>query len=97
MKRRSCKAIIEWDKDPSLFPVNEWLRDIVVNFGKIENNRFYGDTWTVLVKVNKLIDDAWNTEADVAFIVDEAPWHLLEAGFSFNLWAGRDIATVRIL
>ncbi|MBU7316043.1 hypothetical protein [Paenibacillus oleatilyticus] len=97
MERRSCKAIIEWDKDPSHFPVNEWLRDIVVNFGKIENNRFYGDTWTVLVKVNKLIYDTWNTEADVAFIVDEAPWHLLETGFSFKLWAGRDIATVRIL
>ncbi|NEN82591.1 hypothetical protein [Paenibacillus elgii] len=97
MERQSCKAIIEWDKDPSCFPVNEWLRDIVVNFGKVGNNKFYGETWTVLVKVNKLIDDTWNTEADVAFIVDEAPWHLLETGFSFKLWAGRDIATVTIL
>lgn len=32
-----------------------------------------------------------------AFIVDEAPWHLLEPGFSFKLWAGREIAAVTIL
>ncbi|MEK8132958.1 hypothetical protein WMW72_34270 [Paenibacillus filicis] len=88
---------IKTSLDPSHFPVNEWIKDIVVNIGKSENYRFYGDTWTVLVRVYKLIDNTWNTEADVAFIVDEAPWHLLEQGFSFKLWAGKDIATVTIL
>jgi len=39
----------------------------------------------------------WDTYADVAFIMDEAPWHLLEKGYSFNLWAGKDIAVITII
>lgn len=97
MERRSCKAIIEWDKDPSRLPLNEWLRDIVVHFGEIKNRTMLGDTWTVLVRINGFVADTCHTYADVAFIVDEAPWHLLENGYSFKLWSGRDIATVTIL
>jgi hypothetical protein len=95
-KRRSVKALIKWEKDPSNFPVNEWLRDIVVIFGKIEGKQILGDAWTVLVKITEVIGNTWDTNADVAFIVDEAPWHLFEKGFSFKLWHGRDIATVTI-
>lgn len=97
MDSRCCKAIIQWDKDPTNFSINEWIRDIVVNYGEIKDKKFYGDTWTVLVRITKHIDGTWNTYADVAFIVDEAPWHLLDSGYSFKLWAGRDIATVIII
>lgn len=77
--------------------MNEWMRDIVVNYGEIKDKIFYGDTWTVLVRITRHIDGTWDTYADVAFIVDEAPWQLLETGYRFNLWAGRDIATVTIV
>ncbi|PUA36420.1 hypothetical protein C8Z91_23725 [Paenibacillus elgii] len=97
VERRHCNAIIEWDKDPSHYPTNVWLRDIVVIYGEIIDKKIYGNTWTVLVRITQLIDNSWSTYADVAFIVDEAPWHLLEKGYSFKLWAGRDIATVTIL
>lgn len=56
-----------------------------------------GDTWTVLVRITSQVEGTWDTYADVAFIVDEAPWHLWEPGYSFNLWAGKDVATVHIL
>lgn len=97
MDRRFVKALIKWNKDPIHFPVNEWMRDIVVNFGEIKNKTFYGDTWTVLVRITRHIDGTWDTYADVALIVDEAPWQLLETGYSFNLWAGKDIAIVTIV
>lgn len=98
MERRHCKAIIEWekDKDPSKFPLNEWLRDMVVIFGESVGKIIHGDVWTVLVRVTEVIDDTC-TYADVAFIVDGAPWHLLEPGYRFKLWAGRDIANVTIV
>jgi len=97
VERRSCQAIIEWDKDPASFPINEWLQDLVVNFGKIENNKLCGETWTVLVKISSSIGGTWNTYAEVAFIVDEAPWHLLKPGYRFKLWVGKDIAAVNIV
>ncbi|MDG0810360.1 hypothetical protein [Cohnella rhizosphaerae] len=98
MERRHCKAIIEWDKDkdPSKFSLNEWLRDIVVIFGEVVGKTIHGDAWTVLVRVKEVVDES-HTYADVTFVVDEAPWHLLEPGFSFKLWAGREIAGVTIL
>ncbi|CAI6079523.1 hypothetical protein [Cohnella sp. JJ-181] len=98
MERRYCKAIIEWinGKDPNKFPLNEWLHDIVVIFGEVVGKIIHGDAWTVLVRVTEVIDES-HTYADVAFIVEEAPWHLLEPGYSFKLWAGRDIAAVTIL
>ena len=95
--RRFIKALINWRKDPSKFPVNEWMRDIVVNYGEIRDKTFFGDTWTVLVRITRHIDGTWDTYADVAFIVDEAPWQLLETGYSFNLWAGKDIALATII
>ncbi|MNF01403.1 hypothetical protein D3C80_2003880 [compost metagenome] len=73
------------------------MRDLVVNYGESKDKTLYGDTWTVLVRITGHVGDTWNTYADVAFIVDEAPWQLLESGYSFNLWAGKDIAKVSIL
>ncbi|WP_127530106.1 hypothetical protein [Paenibacillus kobensis] len=95
--QRFVKAHIHWKKDPSKFPVNQWIRDIVVNYGETKDKTFYGETWTVLVKITRPIDGTWDTYADIAFIVDEAPWQLLETGYSFNLWAGKDIAAVTII
>lgn len=97
MERKYSKALIEWDNNPNQFPVNEWLKDLVMNFGIIDGKVFSGDTWTVLVRITEFIDDTWHTYADVAFIVDEAPWQLLINGYSFKLWHGREVATVRIL
>lgn len=95
--RRFKKTLITWKKDPSKLPENEWIRDIVVNYGEIKDKAFYGDTWTVLVRITKHTDGTWDTYADVAFIVDEAPWQLLETGYSFNIWSGKDIAVVTII
>lgn len=95
--RRSVKAIVTWYKDPSRFQVNECLRDIIVNVGELRDGVFYGDSWTVLVRITDFVDGTWDTYSDVAFIVDEAPWHLLEKGYSFKLWHGRDIAKLTIL
>lgn len=97
MERRFAKALIKWNKTPVLFPVNEWMREIIVSFGEIHDKTFYGDTWTVLVRITKHIDGTWDTYANVAFIVDEAPWQLLTTGYSFKLWAGKEIATVTIV
>lgn len=97
MNRRFVKAFINWNKDPSRIPVNEWIKGIVVHYGEIKDKTFYGDTWTVLVRITKHNDNTWDTYADVAFIVDEAPWQLLETGYSFNLWSGNDFATVTIV
>ncbi|QSF45664.1 hypothetical protein [Paenibacillus tianjinensis] len=97
MDKRFIKAHISWKKDPSKFPVNEWMRDIVVHYGEIKDKILYGDTWTVLVRITRHIEGTWDTYADVAFIVDEAPWELLETGYRFNLWAGKDIAIVTII
>ncbi len=96
-KRRSAKAIIKWDINPSGFQVNEWIRDIVVIFGEIKGKQIIGDTWTVLVNIKGFIENTWDTNADVAFIVDVAPWHLLIKGFSFKFWNGMDIVTVIII
>lgn len=85
---RHTQALITWHRDPSNFSRNEWIRDIVVN---------YGDTWTVLVRITSQVEGTWDTYADVAFIVDAAPWHLWVPGYSFKLWAGKDVATVHIL
>ncbi|MGC5327683.1 hypothetical protein [Brevibacillus sp. SYSU BS000544] len=97
MDRKSAKAMINWDIDPSNLPTNEWIRDIVMNTGEIRGNRIYGDTWTVLVRITSHINGTWDTFADVAFIVDEAPWHLLKKDYTFTLWSGKDIATVTII
>ncbi|WP_438498376.1 hypothetical protein [Paenibacillus sp. IHBB 3054] len=74
-----------------------WKPPVSRSYGEIKDRIFYGNTWTVLVRITRHIDGAWDTYADVAFIVDEAPWQLLEAGYSFNLWAGKDIAIVTII
>lgn len=95
--KRSVRAKIDWFKDPKKYPMNVWLRDIIVNYGELKDMTFTGQSWTVLVRITSHIEDSWSTYADVAFIVDEAPWHLLVKGYSFNLWAGKDIATVTIL
>ncbi len=42
MERRFEKAHIKWNNNPILFPVNEWMRDIVVNFGEPEIKHFMG-------------------------------------------------------
>lgn len=94
---RSVKAIISWELDPSNISKDVWLRDLVVNFGELIGRTFTGDTWTVPVKVTKPIDGTWDTYADVCFLVEEAPWHLLVSGYVFRLWAGKEIATVKIL
>jgi hypothetical protein len=93
----SAKAIIKWEFNPSSLAANEWLRDIVVIFGEVVGKQIIGDTWTVLVRITGFIPDTWNTYADVAFLVKEAPSHLLVEGYSFTLWAGRNIATVTII
>lgn len=97
MDRRPVQALIHWDIDPSRLPLNEWIRDLIVNFGQIKDKTLYGDSWTVLVRITKPMEGTRDTYADVAFIVDEAPWHLLEPGFCFKLWAGKEVATVVIL
>lgn len=80
MERRHCKAIIEWHKDPGSYPLNVWLRDIVVIYGEIMDKIIRGDTWTVPVRITAFIEGTWSTYADVGFLVDEAPWHLLVNG-----------------
>ncbi|PWW08731.1 hypothetical protein DFQ01_101457 [Paenibacillus cellulosilyticus] len=95
--RRYVKAIISWRRDPSQLPVNEWLRDFIIHMGEIKDRSLQGDTWTVLVRVTGHINETWDTHADVAYLVDEAPWIMLEAGYSFKLWAGKDNADVTII
>ncbi|WP_284640783.1 hypothetical protein [Paenibacillus silviterrae] len=85
MERKSVRAIIQWHQDPSKHPVNEWISDIVVNFGEIQGKKLMGETWTVLVKNTSFIEGTWNTYALVDFIVDEAPSHLLIPDFNFKL------------
>ncbi|MDI4648034.1 hypothetical protein [Cohnella hashimotonis] len=60
MERKHRKAIIEWDKDkdPNKFPLNEWLRDIVVIFGEVVGRIIHGDVWTVLVRVTEVVDES---------------------------------------
>ncbi|MCY9659965.1 hypothetical protein P5G65_16055 [Paenibacillus chondroitinus] len=93
----SLRAIITWERDPSNIPKDVWLRDLIVNYGEIIGKTFTGDCWTVPVKVTGFIEGTWDTYADVRFLVEEAPWHLLVGGYCFKLWAGKEIATVRIL
>ncbi|MFF2480906.1 hypothetical protein [Paenibacillus sp. NPDC058071] len=95
--KRFVEALIKWDRDPSMCPLNEWMRDFVVTYGPIKEKTFYGDTWTVLVRITRQMEGTWDTYADIAFIVDEAPWEKLESGYSFHLWAGRNIAVVTII
>lgn len=94
---RHSQALITWHRDPSKFSRNEWIRDIVVDYEEIIGGGTQGGTWTVLVRITSQVEGTWDTYADVAFIVDEAPWHLWVPGYSFNLWAGKDVATVHIL
>ncbi|MEO3948074.1 hypothetical protein [Gorillibacterium sp. CAU 1737] len=97
MNRRHCKAIVKWERDPSQYPVHEWLRDLVVIYGEVIDRRIEGDAWTVLVRITDFADRKWMTYADVAFLVEEAPWYLFETGYAFSLWAGKNIAKVTIL
>ncbi|WP_025681583.1 hypothetical protein [Paenibacillus massiliensis] len=100
MNRRHMQAMIQWHLDPARFPDGEWMRDMIVMLGDHENRqdgRSVGGSWTVLVRVMERSEGTWDTFGDVAFITDEAPWHLLTPGFTFELWAGRDIATVTVM
>ncbi len=97
MEQRHCKAIIEWYQDPSDYALHTWLRDIVMIDGEIVDRQIIGSTWTVPVRITSFVDDTWQTYADVGFLVDEAPWDLLISGYTYKLWAGKDIATVTIL
>lgn len=94
---RSVKALITWDSDPSKYPCNTWLRDLIINYGSLEGKQFTGEAWTVLVRITGLIEGTWDTYADVRFIVDDAPWQDLVRGYTFRLWAGREVATVKVL
>jgi hypothetical protein len=94
---RSVKALITWDTDPSKFPCNTWLQDIIVHFGITEGKQLTGEAWTVQVKISGLIEGTWDTYADVQFLVDDAPWQDLISGYTFRLWAGREVATVKVL
>jgi hypothetical protein len=94
---RSVKALITWDKDSSKFPCNIWLQELIVNYGDLEGEQFTGDTWTVPVRITSQIEGTWQTYADVRFLVDDAPWGDLVSGYTFRLWAGREIATVKVL
>ncbi|TXK74636.1 hypothetical protein FU659_28930 [Paenibacillus sp. N3.4] len=86
-----------WDTDPIKFPCNTWLQDLIVHFGSIEGKQLTGEAWTVLVSITGLIEGMWDTFADVRFLVDDAPWQDLVCGYTFRLWAGREVATVKIL
>ncbi|WPP39702.1 hypothetical protein SK066_13825 [Paenibacillus hunanensis] len=97
MEHKHYKARIEWYNDPSHYLLHTWLRDIVTIDGIVVDRQIIGQTWTVPVRITSFIDDTWGTYADVGFLVDEAPWHLLETGYTFRLWAGKDIATVTML
>lgn len=55
-RREPVNAIIHWENDPTSMPLNQWIRDLVVILGGIQ-----------------------------------------EPGYTFNLWSGRDVATVTIL
>jgi len=90
------KAIINWEFDPSSLPLHEWLRDLVVITGEIRG-REITESWTVLVKVVERIPDSWDTHAEVKFVTEIAPWYLWQHGYSFKLWNGKYVATVRIL
>jgi len=94
---RSLKSIIAWERDPNNYARNVWLRDLIVYNGEIKGKQFIGDTWTMPVRITGMIEGTWNTYADVCFLVDEAPWHDLVSGYTFRLWAGSEIATVKIL
>lgn len=94
---RSVKALITWDSDPSKYPCNTWLLDLIVNYGTLEGKQFTGEAWTVPVKITGLIEGTWDTYADVRFLVDDAPWQELVSGYTFRLWAGREVATVKVL
>ncbi|WP_219837591.1 hypothetical protein [Paenibacillus sp. R14(2021)] len=94
---RSVKATITWEKDPARFLLNTWITDIIVNYGELKGKHFIGDSWTVPVRITSFVEGTWDTFADVGFLVDEAPWHLLVSGYTFRLWAGKEIATVKIL
>lgn len=48
---RHAQALITWHRDPSKFSRNEWIRDIVVDYGEIIGGVMHGDTWTVLVRI----------------------------------------------
>jgi hypothetical protein len=41
-KRRTATALITWKIDPNNFPVNKWIRDIVVIFGEIKDKQILG-------------------------------------------------------
>jgi len=100
MDRRHMPAMIQWHLEPVCFTDGEWLQDIIVKLGDNENNpnsKPVGGSWTVLVRITERSEGTWDTFGDVAFIRDEAPWPLLTAGFTLELWAGRDIATVTIM
>lgn len=90
------RAIIHWEIDPSSLPNHEWLRDLVVITGEIRG-REITEAWTVLVKVIEQIPESWDTNAEVKFITESAPWHLWRKGYSFKLWSGKNVATVTIL
>lgn len=53
--------------------------------------------WTVLVKIIGRIPESWETNAEVKFIAESAPWHSWQQGYCFKLWNGRDVAAVTIL
>lgn len=94
---RSVHALVQWDTEPIKYPSNIWLPDLIVHFGSIEGNKLTGEAWTVPVRITGFIEGTCDTYADVRFLVDEAPWHLLVSGYEFRLWAGREIATVKVL
>lgn len=94
---RFVKALIHWDKDPSKYPCNTWLPDLIVHYGSIEGRQLTGEAWTVPVRITSLIEGTHDTYADVRFLVDDAPWHLLVSGYMFKLWAGKDIASIKVL
>jgi hypothetical protein len=94
---RLVKALITWDSDPSEYPCNTWLQELIVQYGSTEGKQLSGEAWSVPVRITGLIEGTWETYADVRFLVDDAPWQVLVSGYTFRLWAGTEIATVKVL
>jgi hypothetical protein len=56
-----------------------------------QDSNWPNHTWTLVLVIRGIPDESGEVEADVVFLVEEAPHHFLRLGTLFDLFEGQEV------